>query len=73
MNAKPDLLSYSILAELTGRDGGWRAKDYLQRFRARRMSGYVALYEEWDGRKIDEALRSSESLNATIFDLAAGD
>ncbi len=73
VNAKPDLLSYCILLELVGSDGGLIARSYLQKFRAQRMSGYVAMYEEWDEGTIDKVLASSESLNAIIFDLTGGD
>ena len=75
VNAKPDVLKYSMLLEVIADDDedDLAARDVLQKFRLGRMSGYVALYKAWDGGDIDKAMRSTESLGALIYSLAEED
>ena len=75
VNAKPDVLKYSMLLEITSaeEEDDLKARDVLQRFRIGRMSGYVALYQALEGNDLEKAVRSTESLGALIYSLADED
>ena len=66
---KADVFKYTVMIELGGEED-LDARDVLQRFRLRRMSGYVALYKAWNRKQIDKAMQSSESLGAIIHNLS---
>ena len=72
-NEKPDMFKYSILVEIGGDEDDLWARDILQKFRMRRMSGYVALYRAWQENEIERAMVSSESLGAMIYNLVDDD
>ena len=65
---KPDLFKYAIFIEIAG-ESDLFARDCLQKFRIRRMSGYVALYKRMDMEKLEMAQKSSDSLEAMAYHL----
>ena len=40
------------------------AKAYLQKFRSRRMCGYVGLYKEYDAGELEEAILKQQSIDS---------
>lgn len=40
------------------------AKAYLQKFRSRRMCGYVGMYKEYDPRELEEAILKQQSIDS---------
>ena len=70
VNQKPDVFKYSILIEIARNDGcDIDARDTLQRFRIRRMSGYVALYKRLTETKLQEAFAANDALDEKAFNL----
>lgn len=80
VNVKPDVFKYVVCVEIA-EDADSPAdlltvKDILQKFRIRRMSGYVALYQECSSDQLEKTIaQSSESLGgeAVIQNLSAED
>lgn len=70
-SVKPDIFKYAVMIEISGDDDG-EARDILQKFRLKRMSGYVAMYKCWNRKQIDRAMQSNESLGAIIYNLSEG-
>ena len=70
VNQKADVFKYSIVIEFGGEsmsDVG--ARDALQRFRIRRMSGYVALYDKLNEVALRSAIKANEDQDARAFNL----
>ncbi|TRY61996.1 hypothetical protein TCAL_14934 [Tigriopus californicus] len=70
-SVKPDIFKYAVMIEISG-DDDVEARDILQKFRLKRMSGYVAMYKCWNRKQIDRAMQSNESLGAIIYNLSEG-
>ena len=79
VNVKPDHFKYVVLIEIEGQNM-LHARDTLQKFRIRKMNGYVALYTFWDKENpekggasfssIRNEMRSQESIGAIIHSLS---
>lgn len=71
-NAKQDHFKYLVMIEVAGGDAAMLyAKDTLQRFRIRKMSGYVALYTLWDhGRESARREQREREIEAVRKDTA---
>ncbi len=48
------------------------AKDYLQKFRSRRMCGYVAMYKEYEQHQMEDDIANSVDSMAAIIDTIGG-
>ena len=68
-NIKPDVFKYGIIVEIAGEDD-LIARDALQKFRLRRMSGYVALYKTLDDDGLLEAYNANELTKAKQYNMA---
>lgn len=68
-SVKPDIFKYAIVIEIAGDNDDLEARDILQKFRLKRMSGYVALYKDFNKKAIEEAMQSNDSLGAIVSHL----